>query len=53
MDIMAKSIKPWLPNYSSNKMNILASIMGDKEKWGVLIKTEKIGVVPTHVHPCI
>ena len=47
------SIKPRLPNYSEEKLNIIASIMDDMEKWGVLAKPETLGIVPTHVHPCI
>ena len=47
------SIKPRLPNYSDEKLQIIAAIMDDMEKWGVLVKPEQLGVVPTHVHPCI
>ena len=44
------SIKPRLPNYSDEKLQIIAAIMDDMEKWGVLVKPEQLGVVPTHVH---
>ena len=47
------SVKPRLPNYSQEKLKILANIMDDMEKWGVLAKPESLGIVPTHVHPCI
>ena len=47
------SVKPRLPNYSSEKLNILAQLIDDMEQWGVVMKPESIGVVPTHVHPCI
>ena len=47
------SLKPRLPNYSDEKLNILAKLIDDMEEWGVVVKPEKIGVVPTHVHPCI
>ena len=47
------SIKPRSPNYSEDKLSIIADIMDDMEKWGVLVKPETLGVIPTHVHPCI
>ena len=47
------SIKPRLPNYSEDKLNVIAKKMDEMEKWGVIVKPETIGVVPTHVHPCI
>ena len=47
------SVKPKLPNYSEDKMRILADKMDEMERWGVIVKPETIGVVPTHVHPCI
>ena len=47
------SLKPRLPNYSDEKLNILAKLIDDMEEWGVVSKPEKIGVVPTHIHPCI
>lgn len=47
------SVKPRLPNYSEDKMRILADKMDEMEQWGVIVKPESIGVVPTHVHPCI
>ena len=47
------SIKPPLPNNSDENLQIIAAIMDDMEKWGVLVKPEQLGVVPTHVHPCI
>ena len=47
------SIKPHLPNYSVEKLQIIAAIRDDMEKWGVLVKPEQLGVVPTYVHPCI
>ena len=52
-DTPPPSIKPKLPNYSDEKLQILASLMDDMEKWGVLAKPESLGIVPTHVHPCI
>ena len=39
--------------YRQEKMIILATIMDDMEKWGVLAKPESLGIVPMHVHPCI
>ena len=47
------SLKPRLPNYSSDKMNILATLIDHMEEWGVVVRPETIGIVPTHVHPCI
>ena len=47
------STKPRIPNYSEEKLNIMADIMDKMENWGVLVKPEKIGVVPTNIHPCI
>ena len=47
------SVKPRLPNYPDEKLKILANLMDQMEQWGVLIKPETIGVIPTHVHPCI
>ena len=47
------SINPPLPNNSDENLQIIAAIMDDMEKWGVLVKPEQLGVVPTHVHPCI
>ena len=47
------SIKPRLPNYSEDKLNMIAKKMDEMESWGVIVKPESIGVVPTHVHPCI
>ena len=34
-------------------MRILADKMDEMERWGVIVKPETIGVVPTHVHSCI
>ena len=47
------SVKPRLPNYSEDKLRIMADIIDDMEAWGVVAKPETLGVVPTHVHPCI
>ena len=47
------SIKPRLPNYPDEKLRIMSELMDKMENWGVLVKPETIGVVPTHVHPCI
>ena len=47
------SLKPRMPNYSSEKMQIMANLMDKMEDYGVLVKPETIGVIPTHVHPCI
>lgn len=47
------SLKPKIPNYSNEKMAIMADLMDKMEAWGVLVKPETIGVIPTHVHPCI
>ena len=47
------STRPRVPNYSQDKLDILAGIMQQMEDWGVLVKPETIGVVPTHIHPCI
>ena len=47
------SLKPRIPSYSSEKLKILADLLDDMERWGVIVKPETIGVVPTHIHPCI
>ena len=47
------SSRPRVPNYSREKLNIMADIMQKMEDWGVLVKPETIGVVPTNIHPCI
>lgn len=47
------SIKPRIPNYPDEKLRILADLMDKMEKWGVLVKPENIGVIPTHIHPCL
>ena len=47
------SVKPRLPNYPDGKLKILASLMDSMEEWGVLAKPEDLGIIPTHVHPCI
>ena len=47
------SIKPRIPSYSTEKLNILANLLDEMEEWGVLVKPETIGVIPTHIHPCI
>ena len=47
------SSRPRVPNYSQEKLNIMADIMQQMEDWGVLVKPETIGVVPTNIHPCI
>ena len=52
-DVPPPSIKPRLPNYPDEKLKIMAAIMDDMEKWGVLAKPESLGIIPTHVHPCI
>ena len=47
------SSKPRIPNYSTDKLNAMADLMDKMENWNVLVKPESIGVVPTHIHPCI
>ena len=47
------SVKPRLPNYNDEKLKVMADIMDKMEMWGVLAKPETIGVIPTHIHPCI
>ena len=47
------SIKPRIPNYPDEKLRIMADLMDKMEKWGVLVKPENIGVIPTHIHPCL
>ena len=51
--MLPPSVKPRLPNYPDEKLKIMANLMDKMEKWGVLVKPETIGVIPTHVHPCI
>lgn len=51
--ILPPSVKPRLPSYSQEKLVIMANIMDDMEQWGVLAKPEDLGIIPTHVHPCI
>ena len=51
--ILPPSVKPRLPNYNDEKLRVMADIMDKMEKWGVLTKPETIGVIPTHIHPCI
>ena len=47
------SLKPRLPNYPDEKLKVMANLMDKMESWGVLVKPETIGIVPSHVHPCI
>ena len=43
------SVKARLPNYSTEKLNIMAETMDKMEKMGVLSKPEDVGVVPALV----
>ena len=45
------SVKARLPNYSSDKLKIMANLMDDLEAMGVLAKPEEVGVVPAFVVP--
>ena len=40
-----------LPTYSTDMLKIQANLMDKMEDWGVLVKPEKIGVVPAFVVP--
>ena len=44
------SIKARLPSYSHDELTIMANLMDDMERMGVLCKPEDIGIVPKNVH---
>ena len=45
------SIRAHLPKYSTDMMKIMGEKMDKMEEWGVLVKPEEIGVVPSFVVP--
>ena len=45
------SVKARLPNYSTDKLKIMANLMDELETMGVLSKPEEAGVVPAFVVP--
>ena len=45
------SVKARLPNYSTEKLKIMANLMDELETMGVLAKPEEVGVVPAFVVP--
>ena len=47
------SIRARLPNYSTEKLQIMAKQMDKMEAMGVLAKPEDIGVVPSFVVPSL
>ena len=47
------SIKARLPNYSSEKLKLMAEQMDKMEEMGVLAKPENVGVVPAFVVPSL
>ena len=47
------SVKARLPNYSTEKLNIMAETMDKMERMGVLSKPEDVGVVPAFVVPSL
>ena len=47
------SVKARLPNYSSEKLKIMAEQMDKMESMGVLAKPENVGVVPAFVVPSL
>ena len=47
------SVKARLPNYSSDKLKLMAETMDRMEEMGVLAKPENVGVVPAFVVPSL
>ena len=47
------SVKARLPNYSTEKLKIMAEQMDKMEEMGVLAKPERVGVVPAFVVPSL
>ena len=47
------SVKARLPNYSQDKLKIMADLMDKMESMGVLAKPEVAGVVPSFVVPSL
>ena len=45
--------KVYLPNYSKDMMEELATKMDSLIRWGVLVRAESIGVTVQHVSPCM
>ena len=47
------SVKARLPNYSADKLKLMAKLMDDLESMGVLAKPEDMGIVPAFVVPSL